>query len=66
MLIHAAGSGVSVAGIQLAKQAGATVLATAGTDEKCQRALDLGADFALNNRTGDIVGWSEASPRAGE
>lgn len=58
VLIHAAGSGVSVAGIQLAKQAGATVLATAGTDEKCQRALDLGADFALNNRTGDIVSWA--------
>lgn len=58
VLIHAAGSGVSVAGIQLAKHAGATVLATAGTDEKCQRALDLGADFALNNRTGDIVTWA--------
>jgi len=58
VLIHAAGSGVSVAGIQLAKQAGATVLATAGTDEKCQRALDLGADFSLNNRTGDIVAWA--------
>jgi NADPH:quinone reductase-like Zn-dependent oxidoreductase len=58
VLIHAAGSGVSVAAIQLAKQAGATVLATAGTDEKCRRALDLGADFALNNRTGDIVSWA--------
>ena len=33
VIIHAAGSGVGVAAIQLAKNAGATVLATAGTDE---------------------------------
>jgi NADPH:quinone reductase-like Zn-dependent oxidoreductase len=58
VLIHAAGSGVSVAGIQLAKHAGATVLATAGTDEKCRRALDLGADYSLNNRTGDVIAWA--------
>lgn len=58
VLIHAAGSGVSVAGIQLAKHAGATVLATAGTDEKCDRALQLGADHVLNNRTGDVAGWA--------
>lgn len=60
VLIHAAGSGVSVAGIQLAKRAGATVLATAGTDEKCERALGLGADHALNNRTGDVAGWARS------
>jgi NADPH:quinone reductase-like Zn-dependent oxidoreductase len=58
VMIHAAGSGVSVAGIQLAKRAGATVLATAGTDEKCERALALGADHVLNNRTGDVAGWA--------
>ena len=58
MLIHAAGSGVSVAGIQLAKNAGAVVLATAGTDEKCARARALGADHVLNNRTGDVAGWA--------
>jgi NADPH:quinone reductase-like Zn-dependent oxidoreductase len=58
LLIHAAGSGVSTAGIQLAKSAGAVVLATAGTDKKCQRALEIGADYALNNRTGDLVSWS--------
>lgn len=57
VLIHAAGSGVSVAGIQLAKQAGATVFATAGTDEKCERALAIGADHVFNNRTGDVAGW---------
>ena len=58
VLIHAAGSGVSVAGIQLAKHAGATVLATAGTDQKCERAVQLGADHVLNNRTGDVAGWA--------
>src|SRR5207253_1354379 len=61
LLIHAAGSGVSVAGIQLAKRAGAEVFATAGTDAKCERALELGADHVLNNRTGDIVGWVRSS-----
>lgn len=58
VMIHAAGSGVSVAGIQLAKNAGATVLATAGTDAKCERAVALGADHVLNNRTGDVAGWA--------
>lgn len=58
VLIHAAGAGVSVAGIQLAKHAGATVLATAGSDLKCSRALELGADHVLNNRTGDVAAWA--------
>ncbi len=58
VLIHAAGAGVSVAAIQLAKHAGATVLATAGTDEKCERALRLGADLVLNNRTDDVAAWA--------
>jgi NADPH:quinone reductase-like Zn-dependent oxidoreductase len=58
VMIHAAGSGVSMAGIQLAKHAGATVLATAGSEDKCQRALGLGADFVTNNRTTDVAGWA--------
>lgn len=58
IMIHAANSGVSTAAIQLAKAHGATVLATAGTEEKCARALALGADFATNNREGDITGWA--------
>lgn len=58
ILIHAAGAGVSVAAIHLAKHAGATVLATAGTDEKCEQALAIGADHVLNNRTGDVAGWA--------
>ena len=57
VLIHAAGAGLSVAAIHLAKHAGATVFATAGSDAKCEQALAIGADHALNNRTGDIVSW---------
>jgi NADPH:quinone reductase-like Zn-dependent oxidoreductase len=57
MLVHAAGSGVSVAAIQLAKHAGATVLATAGTEEKCERAVAIGADHAHTNRAGDVAAW---------
>lgn len=58
MMVHAAGSGVSMAAIQLAKHAGATVVATAGTDDKVERALALGADFACNNRTADVAGFA--------
>ena len=58
VMIHAAGSGVSTAAIQLAKNAGATVLATAGTDEKCERALTLGADHVANNREVDVAGFA--------
>jgi NADPH:quinone reductase-like Zn-dependent oxidoreductase len=58
VLIHAAGSGVSVAAIQLALDAGATVLATAGSDDKLDRALELGAHHVLNNRGGDITAWA--------
>jgi NADPH:quinone reductase-like Zn-dependent oxidoreductase len=58
MMVHAAGSGVSMAAIQLAKHVGATVIATAGTDDKVERALALGADFACNNRTTDVTGFA--------
>ena len=57
VMIHAAGSGVSVAAIQLAKDSGAVVLATAGTDAKCERAVELGANHVFNNRTGDLAAW---------
>jgi NADPH:quinone reductase-like Zn-dependent oxidoreductase len=58
MLVHAAGSGVSMAAIQLARHAGAKVLATAGTDDKCAKAVALGAEAACNNRTTDVAGWA--------
>ncbi|KAJ3180553.1 hypothetical protein HK101_009953 [Irineochytrium annulatum] len=47
-LIHAAAGGVGSAAIQIAKVIGATVIATAGSDEKCQVAKDLGADYTIN------------------
>lgn len=58
IMIHAAGSGVSSAAIQLAKHAGATVLATAGGEEKCARGLEIGADFVTDNRTTDVAAWA--------
>ena len=48
VLVHAAGSGVGVAGIQIARHAGARVLVTASTKEKLDRALELGADEVIN------------------
>jgi putative PIG3 family NAD(P)H quinone oxidoreductase len=48
VLIHAAGSGVGTAAIQLARVAGATVFATAGTEEKLLKAKELGAALAVN------------------
>jgi NADPH:quinone reductase-like Zn-dependent oxidoreductase len=58
VLLHGASSGVSSAAIQLAKHAGAVVLATATTDAKCDWASSLGADHVLNNRTGNVTAWA--------
>ncbi len=54
-LIHGGGSGIGTAAIQLVKAAGATAIVTAGSDEKCARCRDLGADVAVNYRSGDFV-----------
>lgn len=54
VLIHAAGSGVGHAAILIAKYLGAEVIATAGTDAKCARARELGADETINYRTQDV------------
>ncbi|WP_245978527.1 zinc-binding dehydrogenase [Allostella humosa] len=51
ILIHAAGSGIGSAAIRLAKDQGATVIATAGDDAKLEKALALGADHVVNYRT---------------
>jgi NADPH:quinone reductase-like Zn-dependent oxidoreductase len=48
VLIHAAGSGVGSIAIQIAKLRGARVVATAGSDEKLQKARELGADETVN------------------
>jgi len=55
ILVHGGSSGIGSTAIQLAKHAGATVIATAGSDEKCAFCKSLGADHAINYRTQDFV-----------
>ena len=55
VLIHAAAGGSGTAAIQLAKHVGATVFATAGTDDKAQLCRDLGADVAINYNSQDFA-----------
>jgi NADPH2:quinone reductase len=54
-LIHAGGSGVGIAAIQLAKRAGARVLSTASSDDKLARLKELGLDEGINYVTSDFV-----------
>jgi NADPH:quinone reductase-like Zn-dependent oxidoreductase len=49
VLIVAAGSGIGVIGLQIAKLSGCRVIATAGSEEKMAKARELGADFAVNH-----------------
>src|SRR5262245_49575995 len=51
VLILAAGAGVGTASIQIAKMTGCRVFVTASTDEKLERARQLGADFLINYKT---------------
>jgi NADPH2:quinone reductase len=55
LLIQGGTSGIGVTAIALAKAFGSTVIATAGSDEKCAACLTLGADHAINYRTQDFV-----------
>jgi NADPH:quinone reductase len=55
LLIHGGSSGIGTTAIQLAKQFGAYVIVTAGSDEKCKQCLALGADVAINYRAQDFV-----------
>jgi NADPH:quinone reductase-like Zn-dependent oxidoreductase len=57
VLVHAAGSGVGSAAVQIAKLFGATVFATAGSRKKCDLAVELGAEIAVNYR--DNPDWSK-------
>ncbi len=54
-LIHAGAGGVGMAAIQLAKQAGATVIATASSDEKLERLKEFGLDHGINYATGGFA-----------
>ena len=55
LLVHGGTSGIGTTAIQLAKAFGARVIATAGSQEKCEACLRLGADIAINYRTQDFV-----------
>jgi NADPH2:quinone reductase len=55
LLIQGGSSGIGVTAIQLAKAIGATVIVTAGSDDKCEACLKVGADHAINYRTQDFV-----------
>ncbi|MFC1776301.1 zinc-binding dehydrogenase [Pseudomonadota bacterium] len=56
ILVHAGGSGIGTAAIQLAKAIDCTVYTTVGSDEKARQALDLGADHAINYQTDRFEG----------
>ena len=56
VLVHAGGSGIGTAAIQLAKRMGCTVITTVGSDDKVARAQALGADHVINYRNDRFEG----------
>lgn len=54
-LVHGGGSGIGTCAIQLVREVGGRVLVTAGSREKCDRCLALGATAAVNYNDGDFV-----------
>jgi len=55
LLVHGGTSGIGTMAIQLAKAFELKVVTTAGSDEKCNAARELGADLAINYKSGDFV-----------
>ena len=55
LLVQGGSSGIGVTAIQLARARGATVIVTAGSDEKCAACIELGAHHAINYKTQDFV-----------
>ena len=55
LLIQGGTSGIGVTAVQLARALGATVIATAGSDDKCAACLELGAHHAINYKSQDFV-----------
>jgi NADPH2:quinone reductase len=55
LLVHGGSSGIGTTAIQLAKAFDAKVIVTAGSDAKCYRCLELGADAAINYQEQDFV-----------
>ena len=61
LLVHGGTSGIGTTAIQLAKQFGAKVITTAGSDEKCAACRKLGADVAVNYKSEDFVAATKAA-----
>ncbi len=61
LLVHGGTSGIGTTAIQLARQFGARVIVTAGSDDKCAAAKKLGADVAINDKTQDFVAETKAA-----
>jgi NADPH:quinone reductase len=59
-LVHGGTSGIGTTAIMLAKAFGATVITTAGSDDKCSACRRLGADLAVNYKTDDFVAAAKA------
>jgi NADPH:quinone reductase-like Zn-dependent oxidoreductase len=55
VLVHGGTSGIGTMAIALGRLFGLKVIVTCGTDEKCARALDVGAEAAVNYRSADFV-----------
>ncbi len=55
VLVHGGTSGIGTMAITLGKLFGLTVIVTCGSDEKCARAIDIGADHAINYAAQDFV-----------
>ena len=55
VLVHGGASGVGTAAIQLIREAGCTVFATAGADEKTAKCTELGAALAINYKKADFA-----------
>ncbi|MFI3222067.1 MAG: NAD(P)H-quinone oxidoreductase [Methylococcaceae bacterium] len=55
LLVHGGSSGIGTTAIQLAQAFGAKVIITAGSKEKCEYCLELGADAAINYKEQDFV-----------
>ncbi|HEY0591638.1 MAG TPA: NAD(P)H-quinone oxidoreductase [Thermoanaerobaculia bacterium] len=54
VLVHGGGSGVGTSAIALCREANVRIFVTAGSEEKCRRCLDLGADAAIDYRRQDF------------
>ncbi|MFE3205182.1 zinc-binding dehydrogenase [Embleya sp. NPDC055664] len=61
LMVHGAGSGVSIAAVQLARALGARVVVTSGSRAKLDRMADLGADVLIDHRTSDLVARARAA-----